>query len=69
MSLPAAENWRSDCADVAGTDKYWLARLAVAGELTAFVAHHDSASMSVSTAAVKYQENLLMSPSVYSKSF
>jgi len=32
MSLPAAENCRSDsAADVAGTDNYWLARLAVAG--------------------------------------
>ena len=31
ISRPAADNWRSDCADVAGTDKYWLGRVAVAG--------------------------------------
>jgi len=31
MSLSAAENWRCDSADVTGTDKYWLARLAVDG--------------------------------------
>jgi len=30
ISRPAAENWHSDCTDVAGTDKYSLARVAVA---------------------------------------
>jgi len=55
MSRPAAENCRSDWADVAGMDKNCFATAAVAGYRWALAAHHCRASVPPSSAlASKY---------------